>query len=90
MNIDWVEEPFYFITFSVELRRPGGWPQDLAVAVLLLTRGPWVGKLEPPQLYLSGGSLMAPADLAKFWADTIQELARTPMNPSLEEVPEHS
>jgi len=33
---------------------------------------------------------MAPADLATFWTDTIQELARTPMNPSLEEVPEQS
>lgn len=33
---------------------------------------------------------MAPADLATFWADTIQELARTPMNPSLEEAPKQS
>lgn len=33
---------------------------------------------------------MAPADLATFWADTIQELARTPMNPSLEEALEQS
>ena len=31
---------------------------------------------------------MAPTDLKSFWTETIKELARTPMNPSLEEVPE--
>ena len=33
---------------------------------------------------------MAPADLGKFWADTIKELDRTSINPSLEESPEQS
>ena len=33
---------------------------------------------------------MAPADVAEFWAGTIQELDRTPMNLSLEEAPELS
>ena len=33
---------------------------------------------------------MAPADVARFWADTIQELDRTPMNPTLEDAPELS
>lgn len=33
---------------------------------------------------------MAPADLARFWADTIEELGRTPMKASMKECPEHS
>mgnify|MGYP003312870237 CR=1 FL=1 len=33
---------------------------------------------------------MTPVDLSVFWFDTIQELARTPMNPTLEDAPEQS
>lgn len=33
---------------------------------------------------------MAPSDLAEFWSETVKELARTPMNQSLEEAPEQS
>jgi cephalosporin-C deacetylase len=33
---------------------------------------------------------MAPADLARFWSETIQELAQTPLDSSVEEAPEQS